>query len=105
VGKRHFIIAEGVKEHISRYRELKDIIAILGIEELSPSDRLMVKKARRLEQFLTQPFFLTEEFTGRKGRHVPLQETLNGCELIMTGKMDDVHEESFFMIGAIEEIR
>jgi len=105
VGKRHFIIAEGVNEHISRYRELKDIIAILGIEELSPSDRLMVKRARRLEQFLTQPFFLTEEFTGRKGRHVTLQETLNGCELIMTGKMDDVHEESFFMTGAIEEIR
>lgn len=103
VGERHYKIAQAVKERIARYRELKDIIAILGIEELSPSDRLAVKRARRLERFLTQPFFLTEEFTGRAGRHVTLEETLRGCEEILSGKMDDVSEEAFFLIGSIEE--
>lgn len=104
VGERHYKIAQAVKERIARYRELKDIIAILGIEELSPVDRLAVKRARRLERFLTQPFFLTEEFTGREGKHVTLEETLRGCEGILSGKMDHVPEEAFFMLGAIEEI-
>ena len=105
VGKRHYEISRKVMEHISRYKELLDIIAMLGIEELSPADRLIVKRARRLERFLTQPFFLTEEFTGRKGRHVPLNKTLDGCEMILTGKMDDIPEEAFFMIGDIEEVK
>jgi len=105
VGKRHYEISRKVMEHISRYKELLDIIAMLGIEELSPTDRLIVKRARRLERFFTQPFFLTEEFTGRKGRHVPLNKTLDGCEMILTGKMDDVPEEAFFMIGDIEEVK
>jgi F-type H+-transporting ATPase subunit beta len=104
VGERHYAISEKVREHLSRYKELLDIIAMLGIEELSPADRLIVKRARRLERFLTQPFFLTEEFTGRKGRHVPLNKTLDGCEMILTGKMDEVTEEAFFMIGDIEEV-
>ncbi len=104
VGQKHYEISRKVLEHISRYKELLDIIAMLGIEELSPADRLIVKRARRLERFLTQPFFLTEEFTGRKGRHVPLNKTLDGCEMILTGKMDDVPEEAFFMIGDIEEV-
>lgn len=105
MGKRHYEISRKVMEHLSRYKELLDIIAMLGIEELSPADRLVVKRARRLERFLTQPFFLTEEFTGRKGRHVPLNKTLDGCEMILTGKMDDVPEEAFFMIGDIEEVK
>jgi F-type H+-transporting ATPase subunit beta len=105
VGKRHYEISRKVMEHISRYKELLDIIAMLGIEELSPADRLIVKRARKLERFLTQPFFLTEEFTGRKGRHVPLNKTLDGCEMILTGKMDDIPEEAFFMIGDIEEVK
>jgi F-type H+-transporting ATPase subunit beta len=105
VGKRHYEISRKVMEHISRYKELLDIIAMLGIEELSPADRLIVKRARRLERFFTQPFFLTEEFTGRKGKHVPLDKTLDGCEMILTGKMDDVPEEAFFMIGDIEEVK
>jgi F-type H+-transporting ATPase subunit beta len=101
IGERHYEIASRVKEHLTRYRELLDIIAMLGIEELSQSDKLTVKRARRLERFLTQPFFLTEEFTGRSGRHVPLDMTLGGCESILSGELDDKPEEEFFMIGEI----
>ncbi len=103
VGERHCEISHRVREHLSRYRELLDIIAMLGIEELSPGDRLIVKRARRIERFLTQPFFLTQEFTGREGRHVPLEKTLDGCERILSGEMDGVAEEAFFMIGEIGE--
>jgi len=78
---------------------------MLGIEELSQTDRLVVRRARRLERFLTQPFYLTEEFTGRKGRHVPLSKTLDGCEMILSDKMDHVPEEAFFMTGDIEEVK
>lgn len=104
VGEEHYEIAEKVREHLARYRELLDIIAMLGIDELSSADRLVVKRARRLESFLTQPFFLTEEFTGRKGRHVPLDKTLAGCRMILDGELDAVPEEAFFMIGEIGEI-
>jgi F-type H+-transporting ATPase subunit beta len=104
-GERHYEIADKVREHLSRYKELLDIIAMFGIEELSPADRLIVKRARRLESFLTQPFFLTEEFTGRKGKHVPLSRTIDGCDMILSGKMDGIPEEAFFMIGDIEEIK
>ena len=76
---------------------------MLGIEELSPVDRLIVKRARKLERFLTQPFFLTQEFTGRPGKHVPLEKTLDGCERVLSGDMDNVPEEAFFMIGEIGE--
>jgi F-type H+-transporting ATPase subunit beta len=103
VGVRHCEISQKVREHLSRYKELLDIIAMLGIEELSPLDRLIVKRARKLERFLTQPFFLTQEFTGRKGRHVPLEKTLEGCERILSGEMDDIPEEAFFMKGEIGE--
>jgi F-type H+/Na+-transporting ATPase subunit beta len=103
VGVRHCEISQKVREHLSRYKELLDIIAMLGIEELSPADRLIVRRARRIERFLTQPFFLTQEFTGRKGRHVPLEKTLDGCERILSGDMDNVPEEAFFMIGEIGE--
>lgn len=105
VGERHYQISRAVKEHLSRYKELIDIIAMLGIEELSPTDRLIVKRARKLEMFLTQPFFLTKEFTGREGKHVPVSKTLDGCEKILSGKMDNIPENAFFMIGDIEEVR
>jgi F-type H+-transporting ATPase subunit beta len=105
VGERHYEISDKVREHLSRYKELLDIIAMLGIEELSSEDRVIVKRARRLESFLTQPFFITEEFTGRRGKHVPLSNTLDGCEMILSGNMDEIPEEAFFMIGDIEEIR
>jgi len=102
VGKRHYDIALDVKQHLSRYRELQDIIAMLGIEELSQQDRLVVYRARKLERFLTQPFFLTEKFTGVAGVNVPLSETLDGCESIMAGDMDEVGEEALFMIGGLK---
>ncbi len=105
VGERHYDIAQRVREHLARYTELQDIIAMLGVEELSPTDRLIVRRARRLERFLTQPFFLTEEFTGRKGKHVLLGTTLEGCEQILSGAMDEFSEEAFFMIGGLEELR
>jgi F-type H+-transporting ATPase subunit beta len=105
LGERHYEVSRKVKEHLSRYKELLDIISMLGIEELSQADRLIVKRARRIERFLTQPFFLTEEFTGRKGRHVPLDKTLEGCEMILSDRLADVPEEAFFMIGDVGELQ
>lgn len=104
MSRRHCDTAEAVREHIARHRDLMDIIAMLGLDELSPADRLMVKRARRLEKFLTQPFFLTEPFTGRKGRHVALERTIHGCERILSGEMDEVDEDRFFMKGDIDEV-
>jgi F-type H+-transporting ATPase subunit beta len=104
MGQRHYGISQDVKEHLARYKELLDIINMLGLEELSASDKLVVRRARRLERFLTQPFFLTKEFTGREGKHVELAKTLEGCEAILSGEMDDVPEERFFMVGALEEV-
>ncbi len=103
-GGRHYEIASRTVEHLARYRELSDVIAMLGVEELSASDRVLVKRARRLEAFLTQPFFLTEEFTGRKGRHVPLSDTIEGCAQILSGEADSAPEEAFFMKGTIKEV-
>jgi F-type H+/Na+-transporting ATPase subunit beta len=105
LGERHYEVSRKVKEHLARYKELLDIISMLGIEELSQADRLIVKRARRLERFLTQPFFLTEEFTGRKGKNVALTKTLEGCEMILSDMLSDVPEEAFFMIGEIGEIK
>jgi F-type H+-transporting ATPase subunit beta len=103
-GPGHYEIASRTVEHLPRYRELSDIIAMLGIEELSAADRVLVKRARRLEAFLTQPFFLTEEFTGRKGRHIPLSDTIEGCAAVLSGEADSVPEEAFFMKGTIKEV-
>lgn len=105
LGERHYRVALRVKEKIERYRELQDIIAMLGLEELSASDQLTVRRARRLEHFLTQPFFVTEMFTGHEGRRVPLAQTLAGCEAILEGRYDDRDESSLYMIGPIEEAK
>lgn len=105
LGERHYRVALRVKETIERYRELQDIIAMLGLEELSAADQLIVRRARRLEHFLTQPFFVTEMFTGHEGRHVPLPQTVAGCEAILDGKYDDREEASLYMIGPIEEAK
>jgi F-type H+-transporting ATPase subunit beta len=102
VGPEHYEVAVGVREHLARYKELLDLISILGVEELSAEDRLVVTRARRLERFLTQPFFLTEEFTGRPGRHVPLAATIAGCRAILSGKTDKTPEGAFFMIGDLD---
>jgi F-type H+-transporting ATPase subunit beta len=90
---------------LSEYENLKDIIAMLGIEELSPTDRLHVERARRLERFLTQPFFSTEQFTGDEGRRVSLEDALTGCEAVLNGEFDHAPESALYMIGPISEAR
>ena len=104
VGEEHVRLAERVRSVIAQYRDLKDIISMLGIEELSEEDRRTVERARRLIRFLTQPFMTTEHFTGKKGATVPLEKTLQGCSEILQGKHDDKPEADFYMIGAIDEV-
>jgi F-type H+/Na+-transporting ATPase subunit beta len=105
VGDEHYRIAEEVRETIAHYKELQDIISLLGIEELSAHDRLIVMRARRLQRFLTQPFAVTEAFTGKPGRSVPLVETLTGCRAILDGACDKWAESSLYMVGTIDEAR
>lgn len=105
VGKRHYQIASQVKNIFEQYRELSYIIDILGIDELSRQDRIVAKRAERLQRFLTQPFFVTQSFQSRKGVYVPLEETLRGCEKILAGEFDDVDLEKFYMIGSINDIK
>ena len=105
LGDRHYRVALRVRETIARYRELEDIIAMLGMEELSADDQRVVKRARRLERFLTQPMFVTESFTGIKGRHVRLEDTIAGCEAILDGKFDAVDEAKLYMIGSVAEVK
>ena len=105
VGHEHYQLAEEVRRAINHYIELQDVIALLGIEELSAADRLIVRRARRLQRFLTQPFMVTEAFTGKVGRTVPLAETLQGCRAILEGACDDWAESSFYMVGTLDEAR
>ena len=104
VGQRHYDIARMVRRTLAEYDELRDIIAMLGLEELSAADRLTVARARRLERFLTQPFFTTEAFVGTKGRHVPIVDTLDGCEHLLERTGFDHTESAYYMIGAIGEV-
>jgi F-type H+-transporting ATPase subunit beta len=103
VGEEHVRLADEVRRVIAQYRDLKDIISMLGIEELSEEDRRTVERARRLVRFLTQPFHTTEHFTGKKGVTVPLEKTLQGCKEILEGRHDDRPESEFYMIGALEQ--
>jgi F-type H+-transporting ATPase subunit beta len=103
VGQEHYQTARDVQEVLQRYRDLQDIIAILGIEELSDEDRLIVDRARRIERFLSQPFFVAEAFTGRAGRYVQLRETVRGFREIVDGKHDSLPEQAFYMVGGIDE--
>ena len=105
VGEDHYRVAEQVRQTIAHYKELQDIISLLGIEELSPADRLAVGRARRLQRFLTQPFAVTEEFTGIPGQSVPLPETLKGCQAILDGTCDKWAESSFYMVGTIDDAK
>jgi len=105
VGEQHYVLAEEVRKTIARYRELQEIIALLGVDELSSEDRLVVGRARRLQRFLTQPFLVTEQFTGIAGKSVPLEETLKGCRAILAGDGDKWAEGSFYMIGTFEDAR
>jgi F-type H+-transporting ATPase subunit beta len=92
-----------VQRVLQRYKDLQDIIAILGIEELSEEDKLTVARARRIQRFLSQPMFVTEVFTGRKGKYVPVAETVRGFKEILEGKHDGLPEQAFYMVGTIEE--
>jgi F-type H+-transporting ATPase subunit beta len=103
VGKRHYAIAQEIRRTLAQYAELKDIIAMLGMEQLSPEDHKVVGRARRLERFLTQPFFTTEQFTGLQGKLVSLNDALDGCERILSDEFKDYPENAMYMIGAIGE--
>jgi F-type H+-transporting ATPase subunit beta len=105
VGERHYKLAQEIRRTLAQYAELKDIIAMLGLEQLSPEDRNVVARARRLERFLTQPFFTTEQFTGLKGKLVSLKEALDGCERILRDEFKDYPESAFYMIGSVEEAK
>jgi F-type H+-transporting ATPase subunit beta len=105
VGEEHFNTAKEVIRILQRYKELKDIIAILGMEELGDEDKVIVARARRLQKFLSQPFFVAEEFTGQKGKYVPLKETIKGFKEIIEGRHDDKAENAFYMKGTIDEVK
>jgi F-type H+-transporting ATPase subunit beta len=104
VGKRHYDLAREIRSTLANYEDLKDIIAMLGLEELSKEDRSIVNRARRLERFLTQPFFMTEKFTGKKGRFVSLEDALDGCERILNDEFADRPERALYMIGSAQEV-
>ena len=104
VGKEHYETARKVQECLQRYNELQDIIAILGINELSAEDRAMVYRARRIQRFLSQPFNVAEVFTGEPGRFVPLKDNIRSFQAIISGELDEVPESAFFMVGDIDEV-
>ncbi len=103
VGEEHYNVAMGVQQVLQKYQELQDIIAILGMEELSDEDRLTVSRARKIQRFLTQPMFVAEVFTGQAGKYVPIKETVRGFKEILEGKHDDIPEQAFYMVGTIDE--
>jgi F-type H+-transporting ATPase subunit beta len=105
VGARHYGLAQEIRRTLAQYAELKDIIAMLGLEQLSPEDRNVVARARRLERFLTQPFFTTEQFTGLKGKLVSRKDSLDGCERILRDEFTDDPESALYMIGSIDEAK
>src|SRR5438876_5721451 len=104
VGEEHYEVANEVKEVLQRYKELQDIIAILGIDELSDEDKVTVQRARKIERFLSQPFFVAEQFTGRSGEYVPIEESVRGFAELVEGKHDDVPERAFYMKGGIDQV-
>jgi len=103
VGEEHYSVARKVQATLQRYKELRDIIAILGMDELSPEDKLTVGRARKIQRFLSQPFFVAEVFTGSPGKYVPLKENIKGFKMIVEGECDQLPEQAFYMVGAIEE--
>ena len=105
IGKEHYEVARGVQKVLQRYKDLQDIIAILGMEELSDQDKLTVSRARKIQKFLSQPFFVAEAFTGASGKYVPLSETLRGFKEIIAGLHDDKNEQAFYMKGSIDEVK
>ena len=104
IGEDHYEVARGVQAILQKYNELQDIIAILGMEELSDEDKLTVARARKIQRFLSQPFFVAEQFTGTPGKYVPLKETIRGFKELLAGKYDDLPESAFYMVGSIDEV-
>jgi F-type H+-transporting ATPase subunit beta len=105
VGEEHYAVARSVQEILQHYKELQDIIAILGMEELSDEDKTTVYRARKIERFLSQPFHVAEQFTGLDGLYVPLAETIRGFKAIIDGEMDEYPEQAFFNVGTIEDVK
>jgi F-type H+-transporting ATPase subunit beta len=103
VGERHYGVATRVQEILQRYKDLQDIIAILGMDELSEEDKMVVGRARRIERFLSQPFFVAEQFTGTEGRSVKLEDTIESFERLVQGDFDELPEQAFYMVGDINE--
>ncbi|SHE98847.1 ATP synthase F1 subcomplex beta subunit [Caldanaerobius fijiensis DSM 17918] len=104
VGQEHYTVARSVQQILQRYKELQDIIAILGMDELTEEDKLIVNRARKIQRFLSQPFFVAEAFTGMPGRYVPVKDTVEGFKRIVQGEMDDIPEAAFYMVGTIDEV-
>jgi F-type H+-transporting ATPase subunit beta len=104
VGEEHYQTARAVQATLQRYKELQDIIAILGLDELSEEDRLVVARARKIERFLSQPFFVAEVFTGSPGQYVELKDTLKGFQMILAGELDNLPEQAFYMVGGIDQV-
>ncbi|MCI0402587.1 MAG: F0F1 ATP synthase subunit beta [Acidobacteria bacterium] len=104
VGEEHYNVARSVKSILQRYKDLQDIIAILGIEELSEEDKLIVARARKIQKFFSQPFFVAEQFTGLQGRYVKVEDTIKGFKMLINGELDEVPEQAFFMVGPVEEV-
>ena len=104
IGEEHYSTARAIKQVLQKYKDLQDIIAILGIDELSEEDKLVVARARKIQRFLSQPFFVASQFTGRAGKYVPLNETIRGFKEIVEGKHDDLPEQAFYMVGTIDEV-
>jgi len=103
IGQEHYDVARQVQQVLQRYKELQDIIAILGMDELSEEDKLTVARARKIQRFLSQPFFVAEVFTGAPGKYVPLSETIRGFKGIVDGEFDELPEQAFYMVGSIDE--
>ena len=103
VGEDHYTVARDVQQVLQRYKDLQDIIAILGIEELGEEDKLIVSRARKIERFFSQPMFVAEQFTGQEGKYVKLRDTVRGFREILDGQHDDLPEQAFYLVGPIEE--
>ena len=104
VGNEHYNVAKTVQEVLQKYKDLQDIIAILGMDELSDEDKLVVSRARKIQKFLSQPFFVAEEFTGTPGKYVKLEDTIRGFKGLVEGEYDDIPEQTFYMAGSIDEV-
>jgi F-type H+-transporting ATPase subunit beta len=103
IGKEHYDTAQDVKRVLQRYKDLQDIIAILGLDELSDEDKLIVSRARKIQKFFSQPFFVAAQFTGLEGKYVKLEDTVRGFRELVDGKHDELPEQAFYMVGTIEE--